>query len=125
MGGDAGAILVACRQQEQRIGTRRCFVRYRLSTHSTSTRAPAWQRGYLHGRTCRIGQLEESGHHFIDPGEVREVGEVDVHLHRIVQRTARGFGHGLEVLEHARGLGFDLAAHQLAGGLDPAESVPT
>jgi hypothetical protein len=39
-GGDPRAVLVAVRQQEQRIGARGGRVRYRASTHSTSTRAP-------------------------------------------------------------------------------------
>jgi hypothetical protein len=38
-GRDPGAVLVAVRQQEERVGAGGRF-RYRLSTHSTSTRAP-------------------------------------------------------------------------------------
>ncbi len=47
---------------------------------------------------------------------MREVGEVHVDLHRVIQRTAGGLRHGLQVLEYAPGLGFDLAADQLPGG---------
>ena len=55
----------------------------------------------------RIRLLEVTAHYLVDGREVTQISEEDVELDDILQRTASGFGHGLEVLENLHGLGFE------------------
>ena len=53
--------------------------------------------------------MEVLAHHRIDLGEIAQVGEEQARAHDLVQRTARGLAHGLEVVERAPRLHFDVA----------------
>ena len=51
--------------------------------------------------------FEVLAHDLVDLGEVAQVGEEDVQLDDVLERTASGFGHGLEVFEDLYGLCFE------------------
>src|SRR5450830_1726803 len=74
----------------------------------------AWQGGNADGGTGRVRLLEVLAHDLVDLGEVAQVGEEDVQLDDVLERTAGGFGHGLQVFEDLYGLGFE-AFHQFHG----------
>src|SRR5690606_40371392 len=51
------------------------------------------QRGHANGGTGRVGLLEITRHHLVDQRKVREVGEEDIQLGKLLQRTAGGVTH--------------------------------
>src|SRR5690606_38313595 len=59
------------------------------------------QRRHANGGTGRVGLLEITRHHLVDQRKVREVGEEDIQLGKLLQRTAGGVTHRAEVIEHA------------------------
>src|SRR4029077_20791630 len=67
-------------------------------------------------RACRVGFGAVERHDLVHLGEVRQIGEVDVHLDGLRERDAGGLRHRLEILEHAADLRLDVTAHQLHGG---------
>src|SRR5450830_1199338 len=74
----------------------------------------AWQGGNTNGGAGRVWLLEVLAHDLVDLGEVAQVGEEDVQLDDVLERTASRFGHGLQVFEDLYGLGFE-AVHQFHG----------
>ncbi|KAG1449096.1 hypothetical protein G6F57_016704 [Rhizopus arrhizus] len=66
------------------------------------------QAGHFDGGTGRVRRLEVVLHDRVDLGKFAQIGQVQAQTHDLVQRTAGGFGHGLEVVEGATGLGFDV-----------------
>src|SRR5450830_568185 len=74
----------------------------------------AWQGGNADGGAGRVWLLEVLAHDLVDLGEVAQVGEEDVQLDDVLERTASRFGHGLQVFEDLYGLGFE-AVHQFHG----------
>ena len=57
------------------------------------------------------------GHDLVHPREVREIGEVHRHAHRVVEAQAGGGGERREVAEHPVRLGLDPLGHLHAVGV--------
>jgi hypothetical protein len=80
-------------------------------TASASTSAPRGSSLTPTAARAGKGLAEILGHRFVDLGEVGQVGQEDVELDHIGQRTAGGFGHRLEILEDANDLRVDPVYH--------------
>src|SRR5450432_2858316 len=70
------------------------------------------QRGNADGRARRKGFVKIFLHHRVHHSEIGQVGQIDADASALRERVARGFAHGLEVLEHAPRLRRDIARNK-------------